>query len=78
MKKILTAFLLIVFFSGCARNSTGIRLEPEEAFNQAKREFNLKHYDKAIEKFKIVIFDFARFFFIYIIFLYILFICMFL
>lgn len=58
MKKSLAVFLLTILIIGCARNSTKIRLEPEEAFNQAKREFNLKHYDKAIEKFKIVIFEY--------------------
>lgn len=58
MKKLFIP-LLVLFIIGCAKHSDKIRLEPEEAFKQAKREYILKHYDKAIEKFKIVIFEYT-------------------
>lgn len=57
MKKILVT-ILIICLAGCARHKTKIRLDPEDAFAQAKREFTLRHYEKAIDKFKIIIFEY--------------------
>ncbi|MDD5530079.1 MAG: outer membrane protein assembly factor BamD [bacterium] len=57
MKRILAVALLAVVCGSCAKQKSIARLEPEKAFEQAKKEYTLKHYDKAIEKFRTVIFE---------------------
>lgn len=57
---LLTSYFLLLtsFLPGCARHELDVKLDAEDQFKVAKQEFEQKHYDKAINGFKRIMFEF--------------------